>query len=483
MNYRLISNIIAKTLLVEVLFMVPALFIALAQGEMNAVFGFFVTMALALVLSGLTLLIFRPKRNDLYARDGLFAVGLTWIVLSLVGALPFLLSGCIPSYIDCVFETVSGFTTTGSTILTDVEIMPRGILYWRSFTHWLGGMGVLVFVMTLSSLTPKDSGKSMHLLRAESPGVIITKLVPRMRSSAAILYAIYFGLTVLEFILLAFGRMPVFDNICLTFGTAGTGGFGVLNDSVASYSPYCQWVITIFMILFGVNFNVYFLLLMGRFRKALGSEEVRVYLLIIATAIAVIVFNIRSVIPDFWENLRHSSFTVASIISTTGFGTVDFNLWPQLSKSILLTLMIIGACAGSTGGGVKVVRILVIFKAAKRAVIKMIRPKTVRLINVEGEALEEDTVQAVTSYMIIYFMLIALFVLLVSINNLDFETSFSAVLACLNNIGPGMAAVGPTANFAALSNLSKIVLTIAMLIGRLEIYPILLFFIPSTWKK
>ncbi len=483
MNYRLISNIIAKTLLVEVLLMVPALFIALAQGEMNAVFGFFVTMVLALVLSGLTLLIFRPKRNDLYARDGLFAVGLTWIVLSLVGALPFLLSGCIPSYIDCVFETVSGFTTTGSTILADVEIMPRGILYWRSFTHWLGGMGVLVFVMTLSSLTPKDSGKSMHLLRAESPGVIITKLVPRMRSSAAILYAIYFGLTVLEFILLAFGRMPVFDNICLTFGTAGTGGFGVLNDSVASYSPYCQWVITVFMILFGVNFNVYFLLIMGRFRKALCSEEVRVYLLIIATAIAVIVFNIRSVIPDFWENLRHSSFTVASIISTTGYGTVDFNLWPQLSKSILLTLMIIGACAGSTGGGVKVVRILVIFKAAKRTVTKMIRPKTVRLINVEGEALGEDTVQAVTGYMIIYFMLIALFVLLISINNLDFETSFSAVLACLNNIGPGMAAVGPTANFAALSNLSKIVLTIAMLIGRLEIYPILLFFIPSTWKK
>ncbi len=483
MNYRLISNIIAKTLLVEVLFMIPALFIALGMGEMNAVFGFMATMVLALLLSGLTLLVVRPKRNDLYARDGLFAVGFTWIALSLIGALPFLLSGCIPNYIDCVFETISGFTTTGSTILTDVESLPRGILYWRSFTHWLGGMGVLVFVMTLSSLTAKDSGKSMHLLRAESPGVIITKLVPRMRSSAAILYAIYFGLTVLEFILLALGRMPLFDNVCLTLGTAGTGGFGVLNDSVASYSPYCQWVITIFMILFGVNFNVYFLLLMGRFRKALGSEEVRVYLLIIASAIALIVLNIRHILPDFWENLRHTSFTVASIISTTGYGTVDFNLWPQLSKSILLTLMVVGACAGSTGGGVKVVRIIVIFKAAKRAIIKTIRPNTVRLINVEGEALEEDTVQAVVSYMMIYFILAALFVLLVSINNLDFETSFSAVFACLNNIGPGMAAVGPTANFALMSDFSKIILSIAMLIGRLEIYPILLFFVPSTWQK
>jgi len=410
-------------------------------------------------------------------------VGLAWIFVSLLGALPFLLSGAIPNYIDCVFETVSGFTTTGATILGDVEHLPRGILYWRSFTHWLGGMGVLVFLLILNPLSDKNTGEGMHLLRAESPGIKASKLVPRMRDSARILYRIYIALTVLEAVLLLAGGMPLFDTVCLSFGTAGTGGFGVLNDSVASYSPYSQWVITIFMLLFAVNFNVYFLLLMRKVRAALKNEELITFALIVAVSVAVISVNIFRLCAGVEDTLRTAAFQVASIISTTGYSTVDFDLWPQLSRTVLVALMFCGACAGSTGGGAKVIRMIICFKAARRSVYKTMHPNSVRIIHVDGERIDDETVSAVGAYMLAYFIITAAAILLISLDGMSFETNFTAVAACLNNIGPGLGAVGPVCNYGAFSWLSKLVLTLSMLIGRLEIYPILLLFTPTVWRK
>jgi len=482
MNYRAVFNIIGKVLCVVSVFMLPALVISFACGETAGGIAFLIVMLIGFAV-GAPLALLRPKRSDIYAREGMVTVGLAWIFVSLLGALPFLLSGAIPNYIDCIFETVSGFTTTGATILGDVECLPRGILYWRSFTHWLGGMGVLVFLLILNPLSDKNSGESIHLLRAESPGVRVSKLVPRMQDSASILYRIYIALTILEAVLLLAGGMPLFDTVCLSFGTAGTGGFGVLNDSVASYSPYCQWVITVFMLLFGVNFNVYFLLLIRKFRKALKNEELIVFALIVLASIAAISVNISRLYSGVGVTVRTAAFQVASIISTTGYSTADFNVWPELSRTILVALMFCGACAGSTGGGAKVVRVILCFKAAGRSIYKAMHPNGVRIIHVDGERVDDETVNAVGAYMLVYFIITALSVLLVSLDGMSFETNFTAVAACLNNIGPGLGGVGPMENYSAFSWLSKLILTLTMLIGRLEIYPILLLFTPSVWRK
>ena len=482
MNYRAVFNIIGKVLCIASVFMIPALIISLCLRESAGALGLAISAVIGAAV-GLPLAWMKPKRKDIYAREGMVTVGLAWVFVSMLGALPFLLSGAIPNYIDCVFETVSGFTTTGATILGDVEHLPRGILYWRSFTHWLGGMGVLVFLLILNPLADKNTGEGMHLLRAESPGIKASKLVPRMKDSATILYLIYIGLTVLEFLLLVIGRMPVFDAVCLTFGTAGTGGFGVLNDSVASYSPYCQWVITAFMLLFGVNFNIYFLLLIKKYRFALKNEELFVYVGVVAAAILIISISILDRFSTVEETVRAAAFQVASIISTTGYSTADFDRWPQVARTILVALMFCGACAGSTGGGAKVIRVLVSFKAARRSIYKTMHPNSVQIIHVDGERLDDETVGAVGAYMLVYFIITAGAVLLVSFDGKSFETSFTAVVACLNNIGPGLGGVGPMENYDAFSWFNKLVLTLSMLIGRLEIYPILLLFTPSVWKK
>lgn len=482
MNYSMIFNIVGKVVTVEAAFMLPALIIALCCGESMSATAFAITIAVLLVL-GLPISLHRPKRTDIFAREGLTTVGLTWLIVSLLGALPFCISGAIPNYIDAFFETASGFTTTGATILPEVESLPRSILYWRSFTHWLGGMGVLVFLMILNPLADKNSGENMHLLRAESPGIKISKLVPRMKTSAGILYLIYIVLTVVEMIMLLLGRMPVFDAVTLSLGTAGTGGFGVMNDSIASYSHYCQWVITAFMLLFSINFYVYFCILIGNFRKAFRNEELYVFLAIVVSATLVIFLNILPIYEKVSDAVRDASFQVASIISTTGYGTADFDLWPQLSRTIIVMLMFCGACAGSTGGGMKVIRLLVASKIVGRAAHKAIHPNSVRLIHMDGEVLDEDTVNAVNVYLLVYFMIIAVGTIIVSLDGLDFETNFTAVVSCMNNIGPGLHAVGPTMNYSCYSGFSKIVLAISMLIGRLEIYPMLLFFIPSVWRK
>ena len=482
MNYRAVFNIIGKVLCIEGAFMLPALILSLSLGENAGAVSFVISIA-ACTVFGLPIALIKPKRTDIFAREGLVTVGLAWIFVSLFGALPFLLSGAMPNYIDCVFETVSGFTTTGATIIGDVECLPRGILYWRSFTHWLGGMGVLVFLLILNPLSDKNTGEGMHLLRAESPGIKASKLVPRMKDSATILYLIYIGLTILEFVLLIIGHMPIFDSVCITFGTAGTGGFGVLNDSLASYTPFCQWVVTAFMLLFGVNFNVYFLLLIRKFKKALKNEEVAVYLCVVLISIVIISISILRYFHTVGETIRAAAFQVASIISTTGYSTADFDQWPQIARTILVALMFCGACAGSTGGGAKVIRMIISFKAARRSIYKTMHPNSVRIIHVDGERIDDETVSAVGAYMLVYFIITAAAILFVSLDGKTFETSFTAVVACLNNIGPGLGGVGPMENYSMFSWLSKLVLILSMLIGRLEIYPILLLFVPSVWRK
>ena len=482
MNFRMIFNIIGKVVCVEAAFLLPALVISACCGEWSAVLGFAVSAA-AMLAFGLPLTRLKPKRTDVFARDGMIAAGLAWLIVSLLGALPFLISGAIPGYIDCIFETVSGFTTTGATILGDVESLPKGILYWRSFTHWLGGMGVLVFLMILNPLTAKNSGENMHLLRAESPGIRITKLVPRMKDSAAILYLIYIVLTVLEFVFLVCGSVPVFDSVTIALGTAGTGGFAIRNDSLASYSAYTQWVVSAFMFLFSVNFSLYFLMVVRRFRNVARNEELRAFLGLIVVSVAVIMINTQRYYGSFEENLRTSVFQVLSILSTSGFCTTDFDLWPQLSRTLLVLLMFCGACAGSTGGGSKVIRIQLLLKTARRGIYRTLHPNAVRLIRQDGEVVDEDTVHSVSAYYLLYFAVIAAGTLLISVDGFSLESNFTAVVSCMNNIGPGMDAVGAVMNYGGFSVFSKLILSVIMLIGRLEIYPILALFIPSVWRK
>ncbi len=479
MNIRIVIFVIGWVLTFEAAFIAPSILVGLIYQEPET--AALVITALLCLVTGLIITRFKPKDKHMYAREGFVTVALCWIVLSLFGALPFVISGVIPSYIDAVFEVVSGFTTTGSSILTAVEPLPRGLLFWRSFTHWVGGMGVLVFIMAILPLA--GGGTTMHLMKAESPGPSVGKLVPKVKRTAFILYGMYFGLTVAQIIFLLLGRMPLYDALVTAFGTAGTGGFGIKNDSIASYSPYLQWVITIFMMLFGVNFNVYYFLLKKKFRSAWATTEVRVYFAIILVSIALITANIMGLYPNFATAVRQAAFQVGTIITTTGFATTDFDLWPSFSKTILVMLMFIGACAGSTGGGIKVSRIVMLFKSVQKELDVIVHPHNVKKVKMDGRVVEHGVVRAVNVFIASYIMIFAISMLLISLDNFDFTTNFTAVAATMNNIGPGLSMVGPTRNFSMFSDFSKIVLTFDMLVGRLELFPMLILFSRNTWTK
>ena len=446
---------------------------------LESAFFSFLWPALICLALGLLLISKRPENTTLYAREGFIIVSMSWIVLSLFGTLPFMLSGTTKSFIDALFETASGFSTTGASIFSEVESLPKSILMWRSFTNWVGGMGVLVFVM---AFLPLSGGQNMHIMRAESPGPEVAKLVPRVKNTAKILYLIYLGLTALQFIIMLISGMSVFDSLNTAFATAGTGGFGIKNDSFASTTAVQQIIVTIFLIIFSINFNSYYLVLKLKFRDAFNSE-VRVFLAIVAAAILLITVNISSSYSSFWEAMRHAGFTVASIISTCGFATENFDVWPELSRIILVLIMFIGACAGSTGGGIKVSRIIILFKGYIREIGTLIHPKQVKKITIDSRPVESQVVKSVSAYIVCYVMLFAISLLIVSLDNHDFTTSFTAVTATINNIGPGLGGVGPTANYAFFSPLSKITLIFNMLAGRLELFPMLILFSPSTWKK
>lgn len=479
MNNRMTVYIISKMLGVEgALLLIPAL-VAFIYREESALHFAVVSGALFIIyfLTGRK----KPENKRIYKKEGLLIVGSAWILWSLFGALPFFLSGSIPSYLDAFFETVSGFTTTGSTILTDIEALPKGMSFWRSLTHWIGGMGVLVFVMMLTSL---DDENSMHLMRAEVPGPEADKLVPRARTTAQILYAMYFVLTAVEVVFLLFGGMSFYDALLHAFSTAGTGGFSNRNSSVAYYnSAYIDGVITVFMILFGVNFNLYFLVCMHKWKEALKNEELHVYLGIIAGAVALITADILHQYGSVVHAFRYASFQVGAIITTTGFCTADWNQWPEFSKAILLGLMVVGACAGSTGGGIKVSRLMILLKSIKQETKRMLHPKAVTIVRVNGRRISRETMSGVYIYFICYIMIMLFSVLLVSINNFDFGTSFSAVLTTLNNVGPGISAVGAVENFSQFSALSKLIFCVDMLVGRLEIFPYLLLLSPELWRR
>ena len=482
MNYKMMGRFIAQILLIEGMFMLPALFISVSMEETAAVHGFLITLAVTFCLGGLLQLLCKGAKSAFYATEGMVCVAVSWLVLSLIGALPFRISGAIPAYIDAFFETVSGFTTTGASILPEVESMAKGLLYWRSFTHWVGGMGVLVFLLAVA---PSANGKgfTMHLLRAESPGPSVGKLVPKMRKTAVILYSLYILLTVLDILFLLAGKMSFFEAVCTAFGTAGTGGFGVKNDSIAGYSPYLQNVTTVFMLLFGVNFSCYYLLMLRQFRSVFKDEELRLYFGIVLGSIALIVWNLRGFYGTLEETIRHASFQVASIITTTGFATTDFDLWPSFSKTILLCLMVVGACAGSTGGGIKAARVLLLFKSLKRNIQQMLHPRKVQMIRNNGAVVDERTITGTNAYLAAYVIILFVSFMVISLDGFSTGTNFSAVLACFNNIGPGLEAVGPVCNYSAFSAMSKLVLILDMLLGRLEIFPILVLFSYETWKN
>lgn len=478
MNYSIIIYIIGWILKLEATFMLLPVITAIIYREKTGLV-FLITMAICLA-AGIPLTRKKPKQKAFYTKEGFVTVALSWIVLSIMGAVPFVLSGAIPHPIDALFETVSGFTTTGASILSDVECLPHCVLIWRSFTHWIGGMGVLVFIL---SLLPLTGGYHMNLMKAESPGPSVGKLVPKVQSTAKILYSIYLGLTLLQIILLLCGKMPLFDTLCTAFGTAGTGGFGIKNNSIAGYSTYIQVVVTIFMILFGINFNVYFFLLTKKFTQAFKCEEVRYYLGIIAVAIIIITFNVRHMFGSVGEALQHASFQVGSIITTTGFATTDFNLWPQVSRTILIILMFVGACAGSTGGGIKVSRFVILCKTIRKELHLYIHPNAVKKIKMDQKIVPHEVVRATNIFLIVYVLIFFGSVFLIAFDNFDYTTNFTAVAATLNNIGPGLELVGPTQNFNIFSYFSKSILIFDMLAGRLEIFPLLLLFVRDTWKK
>ncbi len=481
MNRKIIGRMLGFLLLLECVFLFPSVVVSALHQEQNALAAILATMVIAAVSGGALCFIFRRADRHFYAREGFLITALGWVVLSAVGALPFVFSGEIPHYVDALFEVISGFTTTGASILTEVESMSKGLLFWRSFTHWLGGMGILVFLLAIVPMG--KGGYSVHILRAESPGPSVGKLVPKLRQTAAILYGIYVALTVLDVLFLLAGGMPLFDALCTAFGTAGTGGFGVKNDSMAGYSPYLQNVCTVFMALFGVNFSLYFLLLIGQFRQFFRSEELGVYVLIMLSAIAIITVNTMAQYPGFRDAFHHAAFTVSSIMTTTGFSTVDFNLWPQLSRSILVVLMVLGACAGSTGGGIKTARLILLFKSLRSQIRQMLRPRSVNPVQVEGHTIPDETIRGVDTYMSAYLTIVIFSVLILALDGLPMETNLTGVLACLNNIGPGLGMVGPASNYSVFSDLAKVVLMLDMLFGRLEIFPLLILFSPTAWKK
>ncbi len=479
MNRKFVFRLLGKLLMVTSALMVLPLIVSIIYKE-ECYTSFLLSMGISLAI-GFPLTVFcKTEDRVIYAKEGFVIVALSWLSMSAIGALPFFLSGEIPNYVDAFFETVSGFTTTGASILTDVEAMSHGLLFWRSFTHWVGGMGVLVFVM---AIIPASTDRSIHILRAEVPGPIVGKLVPKMRDTAIILYLIYIVLTVIEIVMLLIGGMPLFDSLIHAFGTAGTGGFGIKNDSIASYSPYLQWVITVFMMIFGVNFNLYYLLLIKKTKSVFRSEELWTYIGIGIVSTAVIAFNIRDMYSTLGETIRFSSFQVATIITTTGYATTDFNLWPELSKTILLLLMFIGSCAGSTAGGLKISRVILLFKMIRREIKNLIHPRAVSVVRFEGKKIDDPVLKSLSAYFAIYIACFVAVFILISFDGFDIVTNFSASAACFNNIGPGLNAVGPAANYAGYSVFSKIVLSFAMLLGRLEIYPILFVMSRSAWSK
>lgn len=478
MNYSIVFYIIGWILNIEAAFMLLPCAVSLLCQE-KAGWAFVITIILCLCI-GVPLTIHKPSNKVFYLREGFVSTSLSWIVLSCMGALPFLFSGFIQNPVDALFETVSGFTTTGASILTDVEALPFCLLFWRSFTHWIGGMGVLVFLLIL---LPMTGGSHMNLMKAESPGPSVSRLLPKVSSTARILYMIYIFMTAVEIVLLLLGGMPLFDSLTLSFGTAGTGGFGIRNDSIAGYTVYQQNIITIFMILFGINFNVYFLLLMKKFRQAGENEEVRAYLLVILVSILIITVDARSFFSSLGQSFQQAAFQVASIITTTGYATTDFNLWPQTSRTILVMLMFIGACAGSTGGGMKVSRFLIMTKTVAKELRMLLHPRSIKKIQIDGKVVEHETVRSTNVFMYTYVLIFAVSILLLTFDEFDLVTTFTAVAATLNNIGPGLELVGPTGNFAMFSNFSKLVMIFDMLAGRLELFPLLLLFSKNTWKK
>lgn len=478
MNGSIIRYILGYILKIEsALLLLPCLTAVIYQEQEG--FAYLGVAAICLLIGALAT-IKKPASFVFYQKEGCVATALSWIVMSIFGCLPFIFTGEIPSFTDALFETVSGFTTTGATILSDVEAVSRCSTLWRCFTHWIGGMGVLVFLL---AIIPMSGGSHINLMRAESTGASVGKLVPKVKYTARILYLIYIGLSALQFVLLLFGKMPVYDAICTTFGTAGTGGFGIKNDSIGSYSPYIQWVVTIFMLLFGVSFNTYYYILYRNLKKAFSSDEVKYYFIIVAVAIAIIFFQIFHTTSGIEETLRQSSFQVASIISTTGFSTVDFAKWSQTAQVVLLSLMFIGSCAGSTAGGIKVSRIILLVRTVKKELNSFIHPKSIKKIKVDKKPVEHEVVRSVNVFFITFFLIFATSLFIISFNDLDFLSNFTAVTACINNIGPGLGAVGPTENFGFLPPLTKYVLIFDMLAGRLELFPLLLLFHPAIWKE
>lgn len=480
MNYRMIRYLLGQVVRTEgALLLMPAA-CSLVYGETSHAL-LFLTLGLLLLAGGTALAWKAPKNKAFFALEGFVVVALSWVAMSFFGALPFWLSGQIPHLMDALFETISGFTTTGASILTDVEALSHGMLFWRSFTHWIGGMGVLVFVL---AILPLSGGRAMHLMRAEVPGPQVGKLVSKLKSTAMILYGIYVAMTLVQVLLLCLGHMPFFDSLLTAFGTAGTGGFGIKNTSIAWYaSPYIDGVIGVFMLLFGINFNLYYLILIGRVKQAFKSEELHWYLGVVAVSVGLIAVNTLSLYGKFSTALRYSFFQVSSIITTTGFTTANYDLWPGFSQCILIMLMFLGACAGSTGGGIKISRIVILLKGIAQEIRHMVHPRAVSTLRFEGKPIENDTVHKVYLYFITFMGITAVSLLLISFNEFDFLSTFSAVAACINNIGPGMNVVGATGNYAQFSDFSKLVLSLDMLIGRLEIFPMLMLFSPSVWRR
>ena len=480
MNIKMVLNTVGKILIVLGALMLLPVAVSLIYGE-KCVYAFLIAIGISLVLGYALTVLVRPVSLKMYAKEGFAIVTGSWIMLSLIGALPFFLSGEIPNYINALFETVSGLSTTGASILKDVESLSRGLLFWRSFTHWIGGMGVLVFVMAIS---PTASDRSLHIMRAEMPGPIVGKLVPKAKETAKRLYIIYIVLTLVEIVFLLFGGLSLFESTVLSFGTAGTGGFGIKSSGLAEYSSYVQWVITAFMLIFGINFNLYFLILIKRFKAAISSRELWVYFGIILVSTSLIAFNIfESLDYSVADSIKHSAFQVSSIITTTGYATADFNIWPSSSKAILVLLTFIGGCAGSTAGGFKISRVMILFKSVKKEFGKMLHPRSVSTVKLEGKTLEDNTISGVTNYLAIYMICLLLLFIGLSLNGLDFETNMTAAITCFNNVGPGLSLVGPFGGFFCFNSFSKVLLSFAMLLGRLEILPVLLCFTPATWVR
>lgn len=481
MNYRMISSTVGKLLMIEALFMALPLLISFYYDEGISIACVYAAVMVLLIAAGAVFSVFKPEHKRIFAKEGFVIVALSWILVAFFGALPFYFSRSIPSFTDAFFETVSGLTTTGASILNDIESLPKSILFWRSFTHWIGGMGVIVFVL---ALLPQKDTRSMHIMRAEVPGPTVGKLLSKTAATARVLYLLYTAITLVEAFILYIGNVPLFDSITLAFSTAGTGGFAIKNASIAAYdSLYVELVLSLFMIIFGINFNLFYLILVRQVKRVLKSEELWVYLSIIAVSTLTIALNILPSVRTFGSALRQAGFTVTSIISTTGFVTADFNAWPAFSKCIIVALMFVGGMAGSTGGGLKIARVIILFKSGFREIRRAIHPGTVKCIKLDGTVIDKETVSTVNSYFTLYMVIIAVSTILLSFNNLDFTSTVTSVITCINNVGPGFDAVGPTSNFSELSDFTKIILAADMLIGRLEIFPMIILFSPAAWKR